>query len=173
MPPLRAITIVTLVLALSSRPAAAQAGTTLHMVITGGPRPGTYDQSTTTACRVALPDSGTFMVEFGNAPGAINGVSTSPDSTKIYHVALRGPDAAEARTGTGRFTLSVQMGIPVPPADPMQAARPWRLIPVPGWSELTIHDMGGVVATEFSGVTRDSISFTGEIKCDALKRAPM
>ena len=151
-------------------PTGGGTATTIHLVVKGGPHPGTYDaKSNDITCTYGFAGPGSWGNQYS---------VTGKKASEFSSLQLIVPDTKDAADGTDKFLMTVGFG------ELMQ----------PSWSEHTINtgaslgggsdnvkkegtgtvkveDRGKSGKVTFQGKTKDNVSLEGTIDCHQLMRS--
>jgi hypothetical protein len=132
---------------------------TVHVVITGGAHPGTYDGSTDRGgCSAGMTGEGSFGNQYSlpkeNNPNVLNSVQ------------IIVPDAKAAANGTHNFFLNVAFG------RIFKRVAEYKVEPEKkiGSGTMTVHDKGSTATINFDAKTADGVHLVGTIDCKSVLR---
>jgi hypothetical protein len=144
-------------------PAGGGTATTIHLVIGGGPRAGTYDaKSSDITCTYGFAGPGSWGNQYS---------VTGKKPSEFSSLQLIVPDTKDAADGTDKFRLTVGFG------ELMQPGYAEHTINTSGGGSqkegsgtITVNDKGKSGTVAFKGKTKDNVTLEGTIDCHQLMR---
>ena len=144
--------------ATSASPAVnAPGGTTMHLTVTGGAKPGNWTKSQSTpTCTLGYAGEGVWGVA---------GNDLENGGTGLRGIDLTVPDAANAKGGTPKFRFTAYIG-------GIEAANQVEIDPASekGSGTATIDDRGGTATVTVKGRTADGAEVDAHIECGTVMR---
>jgi len=138
---------------------AADVKETVHVVITGGKRAGTYDGSTDRGgCSAGMTGKGSFGNQYS--------LPKENDPKVLNSVQLIVPDAKAAASGTHNFFLNVAFGR----IFKRDAEYKVDTEKKSGTGTVTVHDKGSTATINFDAKTADGVHLVGTIDCKSVMR---
>jgi hypothetical protein len=136
----------------------------VHLVVTGGPNAGTFDNASDRGgCSVGLTGPGSFGNQLSNP--------RDKDPKHFNSLQLVVPDATAAATGTSEFFLSVGFGPLLARAAEYKVETRSGEAKKAGSGTVTIADHGATATVKFSAITADGVKLEGTIECRSVMRA--
>jgi hypothetical protein len=139
---------------------AADVTETVHVVITGGPRAGTYDGTTDRGgCSAGMTGKGSWGNQFS--------LVKENDPKKLNSVQLIVPDAKAATSGTHDFSLTVAFGRITARVAEYKVETEHKS----GSGTVTVADHGSTAIVTFDATTAAGVKLKGTIDCKSVMRA--
>lgn len=141
----------------SSPTVSAPGGTTMHLTITGGAKPGSWTKSQATpTCTLGFAGEGVW---------GIAGNDLENGGTGLRGIDLTVPDAANAKGGTPTFRFTAYIG-------GIEQANQVEIDPAneKGSGTATIDDRGGTATVTVKGRTADGAEVDAHVECGTVMR---
>jgi hypothetical protein len=141
--------------------ARAQAVTALaHVVITGGPAPGTYDLSVTRAgCSSGATGKGSFGTQ-------ISDIKATPTALGSVQIIVPTPSAS----GSSVFEVLVRIGSLLKKTAEFEVNNLPAAKPTGGSGSVKVADAGATAKVSFDVTTKDGVHLVGTVDCKSVVR---
>jgi hypothetical protein len=155
-----------------SEATSAEQRTRIHLAVTGGERPGTYEaESAEAACSEGLAGRGSWGVQYtdrragaAGAAGAARGAGAALGSLQLVASDLDRPGGTTSRFGLGLVVGGFLDGMRLE-VETRPTARPQR-----GRGSVRIRDSAGRGTVTVEAMTADSVRIEATIQCGSVRR---